>query len=397
MPGYRDDVDLAEVPDSSCGPLAGRRVIELAGIGPAPFACMALADMGADVIRVDRPSGQELDAAPPAGDLLNRGKRSVVLDLKHPAGLDAVLTLAAGADVLVEAFRPGVAERLGVGPDEVRARNPRLVYGRMTGWGQDGPLATTAGHDIDYIAVTGALHAIGPAGGPPQIPLSLVGDYAGGSAYLVIGVLAALLEAERTGRGQVVDAAIVDGVSHLLTSVHAMLGAGRWTDQRGTNMLDGGSPCYAVYQTADGRHMAVGALEARFFAELLRRLKISPDDFDPADQHNRDRWPWLRAKLSAVFATRTQAEWTEVFAGTDACVAPVASLREAAAHPQIAARGSIVDSGGVLQAGAAPRFSGHPAAKPGAPPGPGQHTREVLRAAGIDAEELIRSGAASQA
>jgi alpha-methylacyl-CoA racemase len=382
---------------ASRGPLAGRRVIELAGIGPAPFACMALADMGADVIRIDRPSGQELGTAPPASDLLNRGKRSVVLDLKHPDGREAALTLAAGADVLAEAFRPGVAERLGVGPDAVWERNPRLVYGRMTGWGQEGPLAATAGHDISYIAVTGVLHAIGAASGPPQIPLALVGDYAGGAAYLVIGVLAALLEAERTGRGQVIDAAIVDGVSHLLASIHAMLGAGRWTDQRGSNLLDGGSPFYAVYQTADGRYMAVGALEARFFAELLRLLKIDPGDFHPAEQHTRERWPFLRQKLSDVFGTRTQAEWAEVFAGTDACVTPVVSLREAAAHPQVMARGSITDSNGILQPGTAPRFSRHPVTMPGSPPVPGQHTREVLRAAGIDPDELIRSGAAVQA
>lgn len=386
----------AERSAPSRGPLAGRRVIELAGIGPAPFACMTLADMGADVIRVDRPSAQELGTAPPAGDLLNRGKRSVVLDLKRPGGLEAVLTLAASADVLVEAFRPGVAERLGVGPDSVWERNPRLIYGRMTGWGQHGPLATTAGHDISYIAVTGALHAIGAANGPPQVPLALVGDYAGGATYLVVGILAALLEAERTGRGQVIDAAIVDGVSHLLMSIHAMLGAGCWTDQRGQNLLDGGSPFYAVYQTADHRYVAVGALEARFFAELLRLLKIDPGDFHPAEQHDRERWPILRDKLSEVFATRTQAEWTEVFAGTDACVTPVVSLREAPAHPQIMARGSITDSGGILQPGVAPRFSGHPVAEPGSPPAPGQHTREVLQAVGIDPEQLIRDGAAVQ-
>ena len=332
------------------GPLAGLTVIELAGIGPGPFAAMMLADLGADVIRVDRPGGA---AGTPAADLLNRGKRSVVLDLKRPAATEAVLALAASADVLIEGYRPGVAERLGVGPDDCWARNPKLVYGRMTGWGQTGPLAQAAGHDIGYISLTGALHAIGAQGGPPQIPLNLLGDFGGGSAYLVIGVLAALREAERTGRGQVVDAAIVDGAAHLLTMVYAMLGDGHWTDERGTNLLDGGAPFYSVYATADGRHMSVGALEPKFYAELLRLLGL---DEEPARQHDRARWPALRERLAAAFATRTQAEWTDLFDGTDACVAPVLSLREAPAHPHNVARKTFIEIDGIAQPGTAPRF-----------------------------------------
>lgn len=379
------------------GPLAGRTVVELAGIGPGPFACMALADLGAEVIRIDRPAAGPLATAPPPADVLNRGKRSVVLDLKRPEAVEAVLTLAGRADVLVEGNRPGVAERLGVGPDAVWARNPRLVYGRMTGWGQDGPLAHAAGHDIGYIALTGALHAMGEAGGPPQIPLNLVGDFGGGSTYLVIGVLAALLEAERTGRGQVVDAAIVDGASHLLAAIHAMLGSGRWEDRRGVNMLDGGTPFYAVYATADGGYMAVGSLEPKFYAELLRLLEIPREVAAPEDQQDRSRWPALRAALAARFATRTRDEWTAVFDGTDACVAPVLGLREAAAHPHIAARGSVADTGGVLQPGPAPRFSGHPVAAPAAPPARGRDTRAVLAGAGIDVDALLASGAAQEA
>ncbi|MGQ0837544.1 CaiB/BaiF CoA transferase family protein [Actinokineospora sp.] len=372
------------------GPLAGTTVIELAGIGPGPFACMALADMGADVIRVERPTAAGL----PKADVLNRGKRSIVLDLKRPEAVRTLLALAARADVLVEGFRPGVAERLGVGPDAVWAHNPKLVYGRMTGWGQAGPLASSAGHDIGYIAITGALGAIGEAGGPPRIPLNLVGDFGGGSTYLVMGILAALLEAGRTGRGQVVDAAIVDGAAHLLAAIHSLLGSDRWVDRRGSNMLDGGTPYYAVYETSDGRHMAVGALEPKFYAELVRLLEL---DVDPADQQVPEHWPALRAALAEAFGRRTQGEWTRLFDGTDACVAPVLSLREAAAHPHIAERGSLVEVDGVLQPGTAPRFSAHPVAPPAAPPAPGQHTMEVLRQAGLDAEALVAGGVAVQA
>ncbi len=354
-------------------------MIELAGLGPAPFAAMVLAEMGAEVIRIDRPRPSSLAAMPTSADLLNRGKRSVVLDLKDPAGVDAVLDLCAGADVLVEGYRPGVAERLGLGPAAVQERNPALVYARMTGWGQDGPLAAAAGHDVGYIAVTGALGAIGDAGGPPQIPLNLVGDFGGGSTYLVMGVLAALVEARSTGRGQVVDAAIVDGVSHLLTVVHALLASDRWTDARGVNLLDGGTPFYAVYATADGRHMAVGALEPQFYAELLRVLDV---DVDPTRQQDRTTWPALRDALAARFAERTQAEWTTVFDGTDACVAPVVSLTEAGSHPHLAGRRSLVEVDGVLQSMPAPRFSGHPQTVPQRAPVTGQDTREILARVG---------------
>jgi alpha-methylacyl-CoA racemase len=378
------------------GPLAGRTVVELAGIGPAPFAGMLLADMGADVIRVDRPGGADLPAATLQSDLLNRGKRSVVVDLKRPEGVAVLLALAADADVLIEGYRPGVMERLGLGPEVVLARNPRLVYGRMTGWGQHGPLASSAGHDVDYIAVTGALHAIGAAGGPPQIPLNLLGDFGGGSTYLVMGVLAALLEAG-TGRGQVVDAAIVDGTAHLLALTHTMLNSGRWADERGANLLDGGTPFYAVYATSDGGHMAVGALEPRFFAELVRLLDLPPGVLEPATQHDPASWPAMRRTLAETFARRTRAEWTEVFAGTDACVAPVVALREAAAHPHIAARGTVTDTDGVLQPGVAPRFSHHPTAAPGRSPALGAHTREVLDKLALDTDRLLADGVAVQA
>ncbi|ALL79708.1 carnitine dehydratase (plasmid) [Pseudonocardia sp. EC080610-09] len=383
---------MVETP--SRGPLAGRRVLELAGIGPGPFACMLLADLGAEVIRIDRPTGSGI--APPASkaDVLNRGKRSIVLDLKRQEAVEAVLTLAETADVLVEGNRPGVTERLGVGPEDVWTRNPKLVYGRMTGWGQQGPLAHTAGHDIGYIAVTGALGAIGSAGGPPQIPLNLVGDFGGGSLYLVTGVLAALLEAERTGHGQVVDAAIVDGASHLMGVIHSLLGSGRWVDQRGENLLDGGAPYYSVYETADGGYMAVGAIEPKFYAELLRLLGLPAEQVDPAAQNDRGTWPQLRALLADTFRGRTRAEWTAVFEGSDACVAPVVGLREAAAHTHVAARGSVLEVDEVLQPGQAPRFSAHPGWSPALPPAPGRDTREVLSAAGLDVSELLKAGIA---
>jgi alpha-methylacyl-CoA racemase len=379
----------------SSGPLSGIKVLELAGIGPGPFAGMMLADLGAEVVRVDRPGGSGFFPGAEHLDLLNRGKRSVLLDLKRPEAVETVLAMVAEADVLIEGYRPGVAERLGLGPESCHARNPRLVYGRMTGWGQDGPMAQLAGHDIDYIALTGALHAIGEAGRPPQIPLNLIGDFGGGGNYLVIGVLAALREADRTGGGQVVDAAIVDGTAHLLAGVHMMLAAAAWVDERGVNMLDGGAPFYSVYETADGRHMAVGALEPRFYAELLAKLGL---DEDPGKQHDRAGWPALRERLAAAFVDKSQADWSAIFADSDACVAPVVSLHEAAHHPHIKARGSIVEQNGLLQPAPAPRFSGTPTALGTPPPVPGQHTLDVLRDWGVDdAAGLIESGAAVQA
>ncbi|MFJ3976906.1 CaiB/BaiF CoA transferase family protein [Streptomyces sp. NPDC090021] len=358
---------------SGDGPLAGVRVVELAGIGPGPFAAMLLADLGADVVRVDRPGGGGL-AVDPAHDITNRGKRSVLLDLKSADGPARVLDLVERADVLIEGFRPGVAERLGVGPADCHARNPRLVYGRMTGWGQEGPLAHTAGHDIAYIAVTGALGMIGNPGEPPAVPANLVGDYAGGSLYLVIGVLAALQHARATGTGQVVDAAIVDGTAHLTAMIHGMMAAGGWQDRRGANLLDGGCPFYGTYETSDGGYMAVGALEQQFydtFTELLGIADRAPARKDIA------RWGELREAVAARFRTRTREEWTAVFEGSDACVAPVLSLREAPGHPHLAARGTFTDIGGTVQPAPAPRFSATPAAVTGGPALPGAHTESV--------------------
>ncbi|HEY3510282.1 MULTISPECIES: CaiB/BaiF CoA transferase family protein [Kribbella] len=371
------------------GPLEGVKVVELAGIGPAPFACMLLAELGADVLRIDRPGGG-LSMGPPELDLVNRGRRSAALDLKQPAAVDVVRRLAARADVLVEGFRPGVAERLGLGPSDCHEVNPRLVYGRMTGWGQDGPLAQTAGHDIDYLAVSGALHLIGRAGGPPQVPANLLGDFAGGSLYLVIGVLAALHEAQRSGQGQVVDAAIVDGSAHLTTMLLGALAAGSWRQERGTNLLDTGAPFYDVYETADGKHVAVGALEPRFYAELIDKLGLNPPDRnDPA------QWPELRKVLTEKFRERTQAEWTSVFDGSDACVAPVLPL--AADHPHLVARGTFVEVDGVRQAAPAPRFDRTPTSLDRPPARPGEHTREALADWGITAvDALLESGAAVQ-
>ena len=373
------------------GPLSGVRVLELAGIGPAPFAAMLLADLGADVVRVDRPGGQWLPTTEPRSDLLNRGKRSVIVDLKHERGPEAVRRLAGRAHILLEGYRPGVAERLGVGPDDCWATNPGLVYGRMTGWGQTGPLADRAGHDIAYIALTGALHAIGSAGGPPQIPLNLVGDFGGGALYLVVGVLAALREAEATGRGQVVDAAIVDGTAHLSLMVHGLMAAGLWRDERGVNLLDGGAPFYDVYPTADGRHIAVGPLEPQFFAALIDTLGLA--DTVPA-QYDIAAWPQLRETLAATFATRTRDEWVAVFDGTDACVAPVLSLTEAPAHPHLAARQTFVRHHDVVQPAPAPRFSAHPQRLGRPPARPGEHTRAVLADwAGQDLDEFVDLGA----
>jgi alpha-methylacyl-CoA racemase len=371
------------------GPLQGVKVVELAGIGPAPFACMLLAELGAEVLRIDRPGGG-LSMTPPELDLVNRGRRSAALDLKQAAAVDVVRRLVAQADVLVEGFRPGVAERLGLGPADCQAINPKLVYARMTGWGQDGPLAQSAGHDIDYLALSGALHLIGRAGGPPQVPANLLGDFAGGSLYLVIGVLAALTEAQRSGRGQVVDAAIVDGAAHLTTMLLGALAAGTWRQERGTNLLDTGAPFYDVYETADGKYVAVGAIEPQFYAELIGKLGIdAPDREDPA------HWPALRKLLAETFRQRTQAEWTELFDGSDACVTPVLPL--AADHPHLVARGTFVEQHGVRQAVPAPRFDRTPTRLGRPPARPGEHTREALADWGItDVDALLASGAAHQ-
>ncbi|WP_179475218.1 CaiB/BaiF CoA transferase family protein [Mycolicibacterium vinylchloridicum] len=370
------------------GPLAGLRVIELAGMGPAPFAAMMLADLGAEVVRIDRPGavlGPDL--------ILNRNRRSVVLDLKDPRGAQAVLTMIEGADVLLEGFRPGVAERLGLGPEHCLQRNPALVYGRMTGWGQDGPLAATAGHDIDYIARTGLLHAIGSVGGPPQVPLNVVGDFGGGGMLLAFGVMAALWERYRSGQGQVVDAAIVDGVASLLAMQYGFLAHGRWNDERGTNLLDSGAPQYTVYETSDGRWMAVGAVEPQFYAQLVDKLRLTglPDRADSAN------WPEIRRAIAQRFLERTASEWESIFDGADACVAPVRSLSEAPTDPHLAARGTYVEANGVIQPGVSPRFSRTSSSQPLPAPQPGSHTRSTLVDWGVgDVEDLISAGVARQ-
>ncbi|MDT0306544.1 CaiB/BaiF CoA-transferase family protein [Streptomyces sp. DSM 44917] len=360
------------------GPLAGVRVVELAGIGPGPFAAMLLADLGADVVRVDRPGGAAL-GLDPERDIVNRNKRSLVLDLKAEGATARVLDLAERADVLIEGFRPGVAERLGVGPEDCLARNPRLVYGRMTGWGQDGPLADRAGHDISYLALTGVLGMTGPADGPPVVAANLLGDYAGGSLYLVVGVLAALHHARSAGRGQVVDAAIVDGAAHLSTFIHGLLAAGAWQDRREANLLDGGAPYYGVYATSDGGHMAVGPLEPRFYDEFARLLGLDDPAAGAPDRDDFARWPELREAIAKRFATRTRAEWTAVFEGSDACVAPVLSLREAPADPHLAARGTFTEHGGITQPAPAPRFSATPAGIRRGPAVPGAAAEEIAR------------------
>lgn len=361
------------------GPLAGVRVIELAGIGPGPFAAMLLGDLGADVVRVDRPNGAGL-AVKPVYDVTNRNKRSVIVDLKSPAGPETVLALAERADVLIEGYRPGVAERLGVGPETCHARNPELVYGRMTGWGQQGPLAQRAGHDIAYIALTGTLGMIGSPDAPPAVPANLLGDYAGGSLYLVVGVLAALHHARATGTGQVVDAAIVDGTSHLSAMIHGMLAAGGWQDRRAANLLDGGCPFYGTYETADGQYVAVGALEQQFYDEFVDLLGIK--DRAPA-RKDTAAWAELRETVAARFKTRTRDEWTAVFEGSDACVAPVLSLREAPDHPHLAARGTFTDFGGITQPAPAPRFSATHTSVRSGPALPGADTADVAHDWGI--------------
>ncbi|MFJ8578221.1 CaiB/BaiF CoA transferase family protein [Micromonospora sp. NPDC093277] len=374
------------------GPLTGVRVIELAGIGPGPFAAMMLADLGAEVVRVDRTTSGGFGDVP--GDLLNRNRRSIAVDLKSAAGREVVLALVAGADALVEGFRPGVTERLGLGPDECLAANPALVYGRMTGWGQDGPLAHTAGHDIDYLALTGALHGIGRAGERPVPPMNLLGDFGGGGMMLALGVVAALYAVRAGAPGQVVDAAIVDGVSVLAAQIRAMRRAGMWQDPRGVNLLDGGAPFYDTYECADGRHLAVGALEPRFYEELVRLTGFPLDGEEVPDRSDPANWPALRAAWARLFRTRTRDEWTELLSATDACVAPVLDWAEAPDHPHLAARGVFVDHGGVTQPAPAPRFSATPTSVRRPPPRPGEHTDELLTEAGFDAERIAALRAA---
>ena len=345
---------MTEIPSSP--PLAGIRVVEFAALGPVPLAGMMLADLGADVVRVDRVARGELDVIPAgARDPVLRGRRIVRVDLTDPAALDRVSHLIDRTDVLIEGFRPGAAERLGVGPDDCCPRNPGLIYGRMTGWGQTGPDAGGAGHDINYIAVTGALHAIGRREQRPPVPLNLLGDYGAGSTFLVMGVLAALLERNRSGRGQVIDAAMVDGMATLLQPLLSWRSVGEWSDAREDHLLDGAAPYYDTYTCADGRFVAVGAIENRFYAALVGGLGIGTEELP--DRHDRASWPQLRALFSRTFMGRTRDEWAAIFQGTDACVTPVLTFEEAAAHPQLAARGTLHRRHGLLESAAAPRFS----------------------------------------
>jgi alpha-methylacyl-CoA racemase len=372
------------------GPLTGVRVIELASVGPAPFAAMLLAELGADVIRIERPGWRALDL-PPEHDLTRRGRPAIAVDLKTPEGVELTRRLAQSADVFVEGFRPGVAERLRLGPDDLRSDHPELVYGRMTGWGQTGPLAERAGHDIDFVAVTGLLHAIGSAAAP-AIPLNLVGDLGGGAMYLAVGILAALLERSRSGSGQVVDAAIVDGAAHLGTAVFGLLAGGHWEDRREANLIDGGTPYYGVYATRDARHLAVGPLEDGFYAEFAGILELGPD---APDRRDRARWPQLRAAIADRIRARDLDEWVAAFDGVDGCVAPVLTLTEAAEHPQLAARQTFVDVDGVVQPAPAPRFSRTPTALASSASVAGSDPVATLLRWGIgDAASLVEAGVA---
>ncbi len=369
------------------GPLEGVRIIEFAGLGPAPFAGMMLADAGADIIRIDRSDRATYPPnSEPHVDLMNRGRRSVAVDLKHPDGVSLVLRLLEKADGLMEGFRPGVAERLGLGPEVCLDRNPRLVYGRMTGWGQQGPMAPTAGHDIDYIAVAGALEPMGRAGQRPFPPLNLVGDFGGGGMLLAFGMCAAIISARQTGVGQVIDAAMVDGAASLMTMTYTLMSSGIWKDQRGTNLLDTGAHFYEVYGTSDGGYFAVGAIEPQFYAELLRLLGL--DTADLPDQMDREAWPQMKERFAALFAAKTRKEWEVVFEGSDACGAPVLSPVEAPDHPHMRARGTFTEVAGVVQPAPSPRFSGTPGAIRRPPPNPGQHTDEALGAWGLDPSEV---------
>lgn len=371
------------------GPLEGIRVLELAALGPAPYACALLGDLGADVVRVERPpladgrggGGEEI---PPRFDFYNRNKRSLALDLKQPAALATVLQMVERADVLVEGYRPGVVERLGLGPEVCLQRNPRLVYGRMTGWGQDGPLAAVVGHDINYLALTGALSSIGVSEQPVP-PLNLVADLGGGAMYLAVGILAAVLESRVSGQGQVVDAAMVDGVSNLMSAFHAFRQLGTWTTGRQENSVDGGAPFYGCYRTRDGKFFSVGALEARFYAELVAALGLDIASLPP--QNDRRSWPEMRQRFAAIFLTRTRDEWVAVMAGRDACFAPVLDLDEAADDPHMRARGVFTTFDQLRHPTPSPRFSRTPATLRFPPPAPGQHSAEVLADWGVDSAE----------
>jgi alpha-methylacyl-CoA racemase len=369
------------------GPLAGINVIELAGIGPGPFCAMLLADMGANVIRIDRARGDEPGIhVPYRMNVMNRGRRSVAVNLKSPAGVETVLKMIERADALIEGFRPGVTERLGLGPEACHARNPRLVYGRMTGYGQDGPMASVAGHDINYIALAGVLSMIGERGGKPVPPLNLVGDFGGGGMFLAFGVVCALLEAKHSGKGQVVDTAMVEGVAMLANIFQGFRALGQLSEQRGDNVLDGGAHFYDTYETKDGGYMAIGAIEPPFYRKLLELMGLDQAEFEP--QMDKSRWPAWKARFAEVFKTRTRDEWTAIMAHEDACAMPVLTMNEAATHPHNRARGTFVEFAGVEQAAPAPRFSRTQAALALPPPEPGEHSDEVLGEFGFGAEEI---------
>jgi alpha-methylacyl-CoA racemase len=373
------------------GPLAGIRVLELPNIGPMQFAGMALADLGAEVLRLDRASSVAsgagtMPAAPYAS--LDRNRRSAGIDLKHPQGAATVLRLCEAADVLMEGFRPGVAERLGIGPDDCLARNPRLVYGRMTGWGQDGPLAADPGHDINYISLAGVLAHIGPTGGPPVPPINLIGDFGGGGLLLAFGVLAALLERERSGTGQVVDAAMVDGSAMLMSVFVGLSAIGFWSDDRGTNLLDGGAHFYGVYETADRGWISIASYEPQFYAELARLLGPLGIELDPATQMDQSSWPALKARLAELFRTRTRDEWVDFFAGHEVCFAPVLTMNEAREHPHNRARGTFTEVDGAPQPAPAPRFSRTPGGIRRGPVVPGADTETALREWGLSPAEV---------
>jgi alpha-methylacyl-CoA racemase len=378
------------------GPLSGIKIIELAGIGPGPFCAFMLADMGADIIKIDRAGAvRGGDPATPPADTLQRGRRSIGIDLKNPDGVELLLQLVEQSDAMFEVFRPGVAERLGIGPDVCLARNPRLVYGRMTGWGQDGPYSQAAGHDINYIALAGALEPIGRAGERPMPPLNLVGDFGGGGMLLAYGMVCALLEAQRSGSGQVVDAAMVDGAACLMMMFHAFKAMGIWNPERGTNLLDTGAPFYEVYETADGKYISLGSLEPQFYAEMTKLTGLDQEELPY--QHDRAEWPAMKERMTELFKTKTRDEWCALMEGTDACFAPVLTMEEAAQHPHNVHRQTFIERNGVVQPAPAPRFSKTPGAADRAPAHAGQHTDEILGDwLGADAdriEKLRGSGA----
>ncbi|MGD9802198.1 MAG: CaiB/BaiF CoA transferase family protein [Hyphomicrobiaceae bacterium] len=378
------------------GALTGVKIVEFAGIGPGPFCCMLLADMGADVIRIDRADQVGRDLREPRTNTSLRGRRNLALDLKKPDGVAVALELCAKADILIEGFRPGVMERLGLGPDVVQKRNPKLIYGRMTGWGQDGPIAHTAGHDINYIALTGALYAIGTKSTPVP-PLNLVGDYGGGALYMAVGVLAAYIEAQRSGKGQVVDTSMVEGAASLMIPTYGAQAAGQWSDERESNRLDGGSHHYGVYETKDGQHVAIGPNEPQFYALMLKELGLQGQALP--GQTDRNHWPEMRQRFAKIFKTKTREEWTAQLEQKDVCFAPVLSMREAPNHPQNRARGSFIEVDGVVQPGPAPRFSRTPSDVTSGPAFAGQHSKEVLTDWGVDKERvaaLLETGAVKQ-